>query len=1308
MPKKFLEQLLNKSNMRFTFELAQQEQASVEQMEESTFQQLQAVSKRFNALTYANRDYYLEHGVEPFGFGYPLLIRRDTQDAKKVIKAPILIWKLQILRSANQAYKWTVRRDEDHPVMINPVLLSHIEQDANISIQNIAQDYLDDMLIDEGELVSICERILKQLGSDEEVPQHFSISPCPGNHTIKHVDIAKPSIRWSGVFGLFRTQKQPIIKDVEALIGRSKRSTSLEFYFPPEETKAKALPLSPIEQQAAQAGFQSTVFASISTDPSQQAIIEHLGQHPKQIIQGPPGTGKSRSLTALITNALENGAKCLVVCEKRTALEVIQQNLQELGLDALSVIIEDLSKDRKKVVNVVRDQLDDLDQEGHYPEKEYKDLIKKAEQLRRSLNENHHFLRRRILGSYNWTDVVGLYLQSAEIHDKALLDDLLNPVALECEFEEYTGIKDAIERAKPLFEKIGSQLDHPLDLIDHGRYQHEKPGEMRTQVSKLIGEALNENKSLLLQMQALHSEYKAAFEAHERDYFAKVATDIDELSKDIKAALEEYGEAFDKPEAFFTKALSLFSAKHKRIKQLQQQVIDQHAALNFYLSEYPYITHELTTTSEGNPFTFSSLSLNLQQLDDKLRRWWMEREARAKQAADQLHPQRIHPQLIFSTSIQQDLNQALSSYQKHFQKVNQARLLNYHLVSNENSLKGQLISLQLLDDNLTGVQAAFDDFRAFYQWKHFYLQLDKAQQSVLNALCIKNPENWEAAFESWYFNWTLLRNESDHTPTNDTNITRLKETLDRLRQLQRQRILKSWTDKQKKCISAFQKRGEGYTVKRLYNKRGSKGQKRNSLRKIVQADFDLFTSFFPVLLVDPVVCSSLLPLTEGLFDLVIFDEASQSRLEDTFCALYRGKFKVVSGDIHQMPPSDYFGGANLLLIDDWSEDDEKDKKEGGEDEDLIESLNDDLDLAEKASLLEYAEDMDYHRSYLDFHYRSHHPYLIDFSNAAFYGSRLVPMPAKEKKTEQPPIIFKAVDGMYHQSINKEEAEEVIRILLEEIQANNTEGEALTYPSVGIATFNLYQRNHILDRIQAYRLASPDAAAKITALEAAGLFVKNLENVQGDERDIIIISTTFGKRLDGRFLQNFGPLNRTKGYKLLNVIVTRAKKGIYVCTSIPEAYYTNYADELRTKGNTGKGCLYAYLSYTRAVSEGNEDLRRSILDLLAQQSPSTAAHSQNSSSNTQANPFRSWYTQKLKERYGTARVLTDHYSGGIHLPIVLLAEEEGKASTVIDIDGAEAYQQEVPYAYDLYRDQLLPRLGYRLVRIYSANAWLEGL
>ncbi len=1322
---KFLDTLLTKSKFNFPIAYSRSKEG-VAQLPVDQQKGLLTLNKRLNAITYENRDNFLEHGTEPFGFGYPLLIKRDRQDPSKIIKAPILIWSLDIDKSDKQAYRWTIKRGEDYPIYLNQVLISHIENDEGISIQSIIDEYLADDLLEEQEVVNLCNQILTQLNANEEYPK-ATIAVCPGPETIKHIEVNKPSIRWSGVFGIYKTQKESIIKDVEQLINNPQNYV---VNAPPTDAWNELMDAElRLETEFYEADhelntFQKSSFAGVATDPSQQAILNNIATVPQQIIQGPPGTGKSQSLTAIITNALENNAKCLIVCQKRTALEVIQQNLNKLGLHELNVIIEDIAKDRAKVVDSVRDRIDRKFTPVVFGEKRYQYLLTEAEKNKTAINEGHRFLGMDLLGSFNWTDLVGLYLQSEAKQSKAILADHLNSTDFDFTFEEFVQIKHAIAEGKPLFERIG-QLDHPLDLINHQLYQQFNVGALVVQIEKTNQNLLSDLASQEQQLLGLQGLYEQRLTQHLQDAFLAFQTPLKSLQQTITDNVTAHQNNFNMRlggRKLWVKTAAFLSSKFQQIRTTQQQVLSSYETLKKLHAAQPYFTFEWLTITEEQPPTFSNLNNHLLELEAVLLSWQALHPEIIRKSVSELSHKTLFPDLAFDD----ELFQSTQQYRQFIQQVNESELLIHQVPENTVSVNDELTSLELLAETLQSIQTNIKDFKPFYNWKNFYLQLNSAQQKVLVALIQTKPKAWTTALESWYYYWLLARNESTHTPSSEEPIHALAQLLATIREKQTAKIINSWTSTQQKSVKHFNTKGDNYNVKRLYNKRGSKGKKRNSLRKIIKADFDLFTDFFPVLLVNPVVCSSIVPLIQNLFDVVIFDEASQLRLEDTFVALLRGKCKIVSGDIHQMPPSSYFGTQNVLLLDAPEEDDE-------------ELPADDLDLLEKESLLEYAEDMGYQRSFLDFHYRSRHPYLIDFSNSAFYGSRLVPMPAQ---VAYRPMLLVECEGIYDKSLNEIEADEVINLLLEKVQPleklktqavdepleeesridsisdSLPEGNARVVkyeieglPSVGIATFNLHQRNLIIEKIQTIKHQGDAAAEKMMALERAGLFVKNLENIQGDERDIIIISTTFGKRVDGRFLQLFGPINLSKGYKLLNVIITRAKHQVMVCTSIPSEFYNRYTSEIMEKGITGRSCLYAYIAYAKAVSNGQEEVRQSILQLLAQHCNEKAQQIANVYAK-ETSPFIQVVAQQLQKHFEPEQIKIHYKVGGFVVDIAILrtdAEMEANANLkpiAIECDGNKNHPSPEAYMHDIYREEQLQRLGFQFERIFAANWWLN--
>ncbi len=1035
LPEKFIETLLTKGKFTFHLEYRNAEKR-IGQLSEDEAKTLQLVNKRLSAITYANNDNFLEHGVKPFAFGYPILLKRDQSDPKRIIKAPVLIWYLDIEKSATQAYKWTIRREEDYPILVNQMLISHIEKDENITIQNIADAFLDDSKIDESELVDTSNQILKQLNAEEE---HFSaiVTPCPGADTIKHIDLKKPTIRWAGVFGIFKTQKQPIIKDIDQLMRiESEKLAAIDA--PDLQAEIRSLEHSLDSSDGLYTkvlkhptSFQKSTFVGIATDPSQQAIINTLSKSPLKIIQGPPGTGKSQSLTALILNALENGAKCLVVCEKRTALEVLQNNLHKLGLQDLTIIIEDISKDRKKVVNSVRDRIDRKAEMINYEDLRYKNILAQAEQAKLSINGYHHFLGRERLGLHRWTDLVGLYMNRIAQENKVeALEEVLNPSIFDFAYDEYLALLEVIQQAQPLLQNLNVSLDefqgeqwkslqsHPLQRIHQKFYKSEKPAEARFYIEKQLKTFTPMVGKLVIGLEEIRNSYTRQLQQNYGNVYQSLKQKAEALQKRLKQNLQLHGENFDERSGIGhlgVKFLALFSGKHQEVLEEQKQCIRNYIVIQSEWKVTSYFEHGFIGVGEEDVFTLSQLEANVEAFVLALQAWQLGNPERIEELADGLNPQNIHP----NVEIEDALEMGLDFYKERIKAINQADFLEAEMTEGANNLKAQIWNAKWILKHIKDIKDRFKEYSIFAKWQHFYLQCNTLQQKVIEALVKVQAKDWQVAFESWYFHWTLARNESTETPKDSQALHTLRSQLKGIEELQIPKILKAWHRYQHKSVRKFNDRAKHTSVKRLYNKRGSKGQRRNSLRKIINADFDLFTDFFPVTLVNPVVCSSIIPLKEDLFDLVIFDEASQLRLEDTFPALMRGRHKVVSGDTHQMPPTSYFASSKTLMIDFEGED------EDATDFDLLNT--DDSDLAEKDSLLEYAEDMGYQRSFLDFHYRSRHPDLIAFSNAAFYGSRLVPMP--ETKDYQA-IELLEVGGTYHKSVNVEEAEKVLELLLE--------------------------------------------------------------------------------------------------------------------------------------------------------------------------------------------------------------------------------------------------------------------------------------
>jgi len=1249
------------------------------------------LSKRLNSLNIENEDNFKEHGIKTFGFGYPILIKPSKQDPKKIIKAPLFIWQLEIIKATNRVNTWSILRnktrnefgrivdEEVHSVGLNEVLLSFLKSDENIIIPQINEELLEDAIISESELIAECYKVLKSLNANitpnaREIilsKHKEAITNIPETSAIDSITGDNPWIQFGGVFGLFRTQKESIITDIDKLIDKFD-----EFDF--ENLKVQ--------------NFSGTAYSAVETDPSQQAILSTLGVEPKKIIQGPPGTGKSQSLTALITNALANNMKCLVVCEKKTALDVIKNNLhrEHDQLGALAAVIEDLNKDRDGIVNSVRDRLNNREQNSIFNRTVYSKALETVEAKVTQLNNQHKQLDTKLYMGKSWTELVGEFLRRKRISDSRELNTKLDhkQFKFQNDEEELFEIIRILKKAKLLYSEI-NQLDHPLLLLHNSIFQDVNPKSIKLRIEDWLVETSKSIPKLKKELQKNLNDYKQWLNNHYDEYYNAIKNQIFEYNAFVELSYAEFGNTIYKNDTFsklLTQILSPFIRKQKSIKNVREAIFNEyeeikliHRSLNYF--EYPFIK------GQDSP-SLKVFTDNIHSLSHELENWYKEvtnlkKDYVLNASANSLHPlftnkidiensEYTYGQLIYSLTNENILSRTIYQKLTHLHKIEELQNLE--------------VQLKIVSENL-------ENFREYYDWRKFYIELNPLYQKVVISIIELNSDNWETTFESWYYHWILSNSEINlnNLPKSDNDISELIESKSHLKKHQIRSIIDSWSGRQ--FESARKAQSKGLNPISLFNKRGSRGERRNSLRKIISTDFSLFTDFFPVVMLSPSVCSSIIPLEEGVFDVVIFDEASQLRLEDTFPALIRGKIKVISGDSQQMPPSNFFQGGTALISP--TDEDYQEEQIASETETTHRNLNNSLDLADSESLLVYAENCNYKQSYLKVHYRSQHPYLIDFSNHAFYGKRLIPMPPKK---DYIPIQFIEVNGIYEDQVNRDEARQVVDILLNHIKPYK-DGK---YPSVGVATFNLYQRNLILEEITRVRQLKPEYDKKIADL-GSDLFVKNLENIQGDERDIIILSTTFGKKSDGSFRQQFGPILQRNGYKLLNVIVTRAKYKIYVCTSIPQEHYNTYPILLQQLKNNGRAIFYSYLAYAKFVSDNNHEAKESLLSQLYENCESKSFEIDYDVYGSES-PFEEEVYYLLAQTIGQNRLQQQFKIGGFRIDLIIKSIKTGKPLIAIECDGAKYHSSNEAYAWDMFRQARLEEQGFIFYRIWSTNWW----
>ena len=453
----------------------------------------------------------------------------------------------------------------------------------------------------------------------------------------------------------------------------------------------------------------------------------------------------------------------------------------------------------------------------------------------------------------------------------------------------------------------------------------------------------------------------------------------------------------------------------------------------------------------------------------------------------------------------------------------------------------------------------------------------------------------------------------------------------------------------------------------------SKKQNFWPIRKTVEVYGDLILSLFPCWLLSPENVSNLLPLTKNLFDIVIFDEASQVFIESTIPTIYRGKNIVVAGDAKQLRPSATFMKRYLGADHD------------GDDYSMQAAL-------EVDSLLDLAVAR-YESANLTYHYRSRHEELINFSNFAFYSAGLNIAPNIARNSKNPPIERYLVDGRWQNRRNEAEARRIVELLCEILKTRKNN------ESIGIITFNSDQQTCIQDMIDKEALKDEKFRAAITSErtrtvggEDVGLFIKNLENVQGEERDIIIFSIGYAKNEEGRIYTNFGSLSTEGGENRLNVAITRAKSKIIVVTSIePEELKVDAAK------NRGPKLLKTYLQYVRAISDGAVEEANTILLELSPKKEKRALINGNVAA----------IDVQIKERLTKLGYKVDLAVGNENnrLTLAVFDEKTDKYLVGVELDTDAVYSSASSLERDVYKPKFLESRGWQVMRVWCRDWWL---
>lgn len=983
----------------------------------------------------------------------------------------------------------------------------------------------------------------------------------------------------------------------------------------------------------------------IVADATQSGAIAKARTGGSLIIQGPPGTGKSQTITNLIADYVARGKRVLFVCEKRAAIDVVFHRLRQQGLDELCCLIHDSQTDKKAFIMNLKqtyegwlaaaNEADSAEAKRvsllGAMEAELSALDKYVKQMTGATPETGGPLREllhrliELRGAHDGEACPVLTAAEEEalphyddwrLHGDAVirLGEVMRDMGAEPVFARHAlrwlG-HDVITSEAPL-ETLALRLDQAeeqLDALDDALQQTGLPMEhwdTLGEVAQLLETAVRllpmARKGLLA---LLDTKSKVA------ESFAKLGTEYERKLKVHAAAQRKTTHWRDKLPAEETNTAL---ATAERVQGLFGFLNPAWWRLKKVMTErYDFSRHAVRPTWKQVLTDLAAEHAAMGEIEAVRERCGLEF------GSEDLESLRVE---IAALSARDSTAAAQALRERLLVSENGAALVESlaGLAGGFAMLRREL-GLLLFDPEAHSMGALASAIRDVREESDALPEMLPALRDLAG-----KPERLGRALRllpltAEQFEAACARKTLEHVYRTDRLLQRfdgrvLKQKLDRLARTHRQWLeqnalwIRAATKKrfvdhvQMSNLSATVLTSDQKQFKKVYTTgrrelehEFGKTMRYKSIRDLAAEETgQVVRDLKPIWLMSPLSVSDTLPLEAELFDVVIFDEASQIPVEEAVPAACRARQVIVVGDEMQLPPTSFFstGGSE--------EDDEVTVEEQGEKISVL--MDADSFLTQCARHLP--------STLLAWHYRSRYEALISFSNAAFYGGELYTIPDRQITAQvggelrlaapadaeaqvpgmlsRPISFFHCENSPYENRRNAGEAAVIARL----VRGVLTNGSKM---SLGVAAFSEAQQGEIESALEA--LAAEDATFA-TLLEAeyvreeddqfVGLFVKNLENVQGDERDIILMSVCYGRDTSGRMIMNFGPINQRGGEKRLNVIFSRAKHHMAIVSSIRHTDITN-------DYNDGARALKHFLQYAENSSRGEHGMARQVLEGL---------------------------------------------------------------------------------------------------------------
>lgn len=1215
-----------------------------------------------------------ENGANTLYLALGFLKWYETPKSEVPRFAPLLLLPVEIIRKSAQ--KGYVIRSREEETLMNITLLEMLRQDFGIVIHGLDELPRDESGVDVKKIFNIVRHgIMSQSRWDVE-EQAFL-----GNFSFSKF------IMWNDIHNNAEKLKQN--KIVASLI-----SGKMEWQ--PTDALEESPDLDKIYQP-------SDIALPISADSSQLEAICAAVQDKSFILHGPPGTGKSQTITNIIANALAQGKRVLFVAEKMAALSVVQKRLADIGLDPFCLELHSNKAKKSTILEQLQKTTEVIKKSSPL---EYQTEAERLHNLRKELNLYVESLHKVYPFGFSLFECFNGYSQLNGTPDVVSFDSQFLQKLSGAKYAELVDLVEELQNAGTL---CGHPFNHPLAEITTISYSQA----MKSQCLELISSYISLLDQLVQSRKLVCEKLKINAPISEKGQDLAIAGLIKVLLNlpDTPGAIMQTGNVEQTLRNIIGLAKHGISRDQSRTellndfkKEMLQHDADTTLAQWKLASEKWFLPKWLEQNKLLKPLNLLSksgkvskekviplmelviqcqkeqavLDENAGMLSQMLEFMWNGGNSDWKKLIFICESViRIHQALISiskdpinAKEIRTQLASQLSDGAKTYQDINKESIQTFvDLFEKTSSVENQLTELLGIDFktnastdenwSLIWKEKALrwkDNIDSLRDWSSWNLAMEKASRGELSPVVenyrngkLKNEEVIDS-FRKGVYRLSaefIISSDSNLSAFNgklfETKIRKYKEKSKYFEELTKAELF----SKLASSIPFFtQEASQSSEIGILQRAIRNKGRGM-SVRKLFDLIPNLLPRLCPCMLMSPISVAQYFDVDQSKFDLVVFDEASQMPTCEAVGAIARGKNVIVVGDPKQMPPTNFFSTTNF-------------DEENAEKEDLESILDDCLALSIPSK-------------HLLWHYRSKHESLIAFSNSNYYDNKLLTFPSPDDLATKVNNVH--VPGFYDRGKTRQNRFEANAIVEEVIR--RLSDPVLSQRSIGIVTFSSAQQNLIDDLLNEALKLRPDLDA-IASESSEPIFIKNLENVQGDERDVILFSMGYGPDKEGRISLNFGPLNRDGGWRRLNVAVSRARYEMKV-------YSTLRSDQIDITRTTSEGVagIKAFLEYSEKGKM-----------VLSQKDYSRKS---------KTNSFEKLVAEEIQKLGYT--VHTDIGCSGYRIDLGIVNPEKPKEYLLgILTDGENYKSAKTARDREVVRADVLRLLGWNIYKLWSPDWW----